>query len=79
MSDGKLINHDSSVRMIFLHLDARASVTIPARICIYLQNIIFQFRFEDSLSRFWLKYWAEGFDLGARFPFDLILFLEFSV
>ena len=36
----------------------------------YLQNIIFQFRLEDRLSSFWLKYWAEGFDLEARFPFD---------
>ena len=65
--------------MGFSQLDAGASVTNRVRIWVYLQIIIFQFRFEDSLSRFWLKYWAEGFDLEARFPFNLILFLEFSV
>ena len=65
--------------MRFSHLDAGASVTNRVRIWIYLQIIIFQFRFEDRLSRFWLKYWAEGFDLETRFPFDLILFLELSV
>ena len=61
---------DSSVRMGFSHLDAGASVTNRVRIWIYLQIIIFQLRFEDSLSSFWLEYWAEGFDLEATFPFD---------
>jgi len=62
-------DHDSSEQMVFLHLDARTSVTSRVRIWIYSQNIIFQLRFEVSFSSFWLKYWAEGFDLEARFPF----------
>ena len=62
-------DHDSSEQMVFLHLDARTSGTSRVRIWIYSQNIIFQLRFEVSFSSFWLKYWAEGFDLEARFPF----------
>ena len=54
--------------MGFSHLDAGASATNRVRYRIYLQIIIFQFRFVDSLSSFWLEYWAEGFDLEAGFP-----------